>query len=42
MKANIFQEGSAGFKATIDPNKKMHQNVLSVYVNIVDIISLRQ
>jgi hypothetical protein len=34
-KANIFQKGRAGFKATIDL-KKMHQGDVSVYVNIVD------
>jgi hypothetical protein len=40
-KANIFQKGSAGFKATIDLNKKVHQGGVSVYVKIVDSISLR-
>jgi hypothetical protein len=28
-KANIFQKGSAGFKATIDPNKKKCIKVIS-------------
>jgi hypothetical protein len=43
-KANIFQKGREGFKATIDlnpPKKKMHQGGVSVYVKIVDVISLR-
>jgi hypothetical protein len=32
-KANIFQKGSAGFKATINLNKKkVHQGDVSVYV----------
>jgi hypothetical protein len=40
-KANIFQKGSAGFKATADLNKEVHQRSVSVYVKIVDLISLR-
>jgi hypothetical protein len=42
-KANIFQKGSAGFKAKIDQHKKkkVHQGGVSVYVKIVDLISLR-
>jgi hypothetical protein len=43
-KANIFQKGNAGFKATIDLNKKkkkVRQGGVSVYVKIVDLISLR-
>jgi hypothetical protein len=42
-KTNIFQEGSAGFKATIGLNKKkVHEGVVSAYVENVDLISLRQ
>jgi hypothetical protein len=41
-KANIFRKGRAGFKATIDlSKKKVHQGGVSVYVKIVDLISLR-
>jgi hypothetical protein len=39
---NIFQKKSAGFKTTIDLNKsKMIQVDVSVYVKIVDLISVR-
>jgi hypothetical protein len=38
---NIFQERSAGFKATINLNKKVRQGCVSVYVMIVGLISLR-
>jgi hypothetical protein len=41
-KSNIFQKGSAGFKATLDLNRKVHQGHVSVYVKIVDLLSLRQ
>jgi CCR4-NOT transcriptional regulation complex NOT5 subunit len=41
-KVKFFQKGSAGFKATIDPNKNEHQADVSFYVMDVDIISLRQ
>jgi hypothetical protein len=43
-KANIFQEESAGFKATIGLNNKnkMHEGDVSAYVENVDVISLRQ
>jgi hypothetical protein len=41
-KANIFQEGCAGFKVTIDMNKTNHQNDVSFHVKNVDLISLRQ
>jgi hypothetical protein len=42
-KANIFQKGSAAFKAMIDQNKKkVDQDHVSVYVKNVDLISLRQ
>jgi hypothetical protein len=42
-KANIFQKRSAEFKATIDLNKKkIYQGDVSVYVKIVDLISLWQ
>jgi hypothetical protein len=39
-KTNIFQEGSAGFKATVglNNNKKVHQGDVSVYVENVDLI----
>jgi hypothetical protein len=40
-KASIFQKGSAGFETTIDPEKKMHQGLVSVYVKFVDLISLK-
>jgi hypothetical protein len=41
-KVNIFQKGSAGFKATNDMNKKkVLQSGVSVYVTSVDLISLR-
>jgi hypothetical protein len=40
MKGNIFQEGSARFKATIALNKKkVHQGYVSVYVKNVDLMS---
>jgi hypothetical protein len=43
VKTNIFQEGRAGFKATIYLNKKkVHQGNVSAYVENVDLISLRQ
>jgi hypothetical protein len=38
---NIFQDGSAGFKATIDKKKVLHGHVYS-YVKNVDLISIRQ
>jgi hypothetical protein len=43
-KTDIFQEGSAGFKATIGLNKKkqVHQGDVSEYVENVDLISLRR
>jgi hypothetical protein len=42
-KTDIFQEGSAGFKATIGLNKKkVHPYNVSAYVENVDLISLRQ
>jgi hypothetical protein len=42
-KTNIFQEGSAEFKTTIDLNKKeVHQGDVYAYVENVDLISLRQ
>jgi hypothetical protein len=42
-KTNIFQEGSAGFKATIGLNKKkVHQGDVSAYVENVYVNSLRQ
>jgi hypothetical protein len=34
--------GSAGFKATIDMEKKVHQGDVSVFVKNVDLIYLRQ
>jgi hypothetical protein len=43
MKTDIFQEGSAGFKATIGLNKKkVHQSDVSAYVENVEVISVRQ
>jgi hypothetical protein len=43
MKTNIFQGGSAGFKATIDlSQEKMHQGDVSFYVKNVGSISLGQ
>jgi hypothetical protein len=42
-KANIFQNGSAAFKATIDLNKKkVHQDHASAYVKNVELIYLNQ
>jgi hypothetical protein len=42
-KTKIFRGESAGFKATIDLNKKKaHQDDVSFYVKNVDLISLRQ
>jgi hypothetical protein len=41
-KTNIFQEESAGFKATTGLKKKVHQGDVSAYVGNVDLISLRQ
>jgi hypothetical protein len=41
-KTNILQEESVRFKATIGLNKKIHQGDVSVYVENVDIISVRQ
>jgi hypothetical protein len=41
-KTNIFQEGSAGFKATIGLKKYLHQGDVSAYVEHVDLISRRQ
>jgi hypothetical protein len=34
--------GSAGFKATIDLNKKVHPGDVSLFIKNVDLISLRQ
>jgi hypothetical protein len=42
-KTDIFQEGSAGFKATIGLNRKnVHECDVSAYVENVDLISLRR
>jgi hypothetical protein len=42
-KTDIFQEGSAGFKATVGLNKKkVHQGDISAYVENADLISLRR
>jgi hypothetical protein len=42
-KTNIFQDGSAGFKATIGlSKKKVDQGDVSAYVENVNVISLRQ
>jgi hypothetical protein len=42
-KTDIFQEGSAGFKATVGLNKeKVHKGEVSAYVENVDLISLRR
>jgi hypothetical protein len=42
MKTNIFQYGSAGFKATIGLEKKGHKGDVFGYVENVDVISLRR
>jgi hypothetical protein len=36
LKANIFQKGSAGFKATIDLNKKVHGVDVSIFVKNIN------
>jgi hypothetical protein len=41
-KVSIFQNGTAGFKATIDLDKKVQRGHVSVYVKNVDLISLVQ
>jgi hypothetical protein len=41
-KTNVFQEGSAGFKATTDLNKKVHEVAVSFYVKNIDLFSIRQ
>jgi hypothetical protein len=42
-KTDIFQEGSAGFKATVGLNKKkVHQGDVSACVENADLISLRR